>query len=320
MKAITQRNCTRFDIELDAWQAPRLIAETTSGGMLEPIIGLGDDGDGVVVWLQSESGHSLHAARFVSGAWQPAAELLEQESGNPGYPRLGVDGAGNATLLWDEVNGPNRGLFLRRMNPSSAIWGEDLMLSSEACYLPTLAVARSGEAAITWTQPGGSEAQLHVAYASAPSGRWSEEPLPGAGSGAPVYPWVAVADGAAMLVWRQGEAQDEVFASRRSSEGVWQPPVVLGRDAGPYTWPQAAIDGSGAAIATWHQGPEGSSRVVAARYDPSSDTWGEPVLLDNEADSASNPRIAVNEAGLAVVLWEQQESATRSHMWANRWQ
>lgn len=311
---------TRFDIELGAWQAPGSIAETASEGMLDPIIGLGDDGDGVVVWLQSELRHSLHAARLVGGAWQPAAELLEQESGSPGYPRLGVDGAGNATVLWVEPHGPNRGLFLRRMDARSGIWGERIALSSEQCFLANLAVAHSGHAAVTWTQPGASEAQLHVAYASTPSGRWSEEALPAAGSGAPFYPSLAVADGAAMLVWRQGEAQDEVFASRRSSDGVWEPPVVLGRDAGPHTWPRVAVDGSSAAIATWHQGLDGSSRVVAAHYDPSSDAWSEPVLLDNGAAAALNPRIAVNEAGLAVVIWQQQESPGRSHIWASRWE
>lgn len=311
---------TRFDTELGAWQAPGPIAEITSEGMLDPIIGLGDDGDGVVVWLQSELRHSLHATRFVGGAWQPAAELLEQESGSPGYPRLGVDGAGNATVLWVEPDGPNRGLFLRRLDARSGIWSGNITLSSEACFLANLAVAHSGHAAVTWTQPGASEAQLHVAYASAPNGRWSEEALPGAGSGAPVYPSVAVADGAAMLVWLQGEAQDEVFASRRSSDGVWEPPVVLGRDAGPHTWPRVAVDGSGAAIATWHQGLDGSSRVVAVDYDPSSDAWSEPVLLDNGAAVASNPKIAVNEAGLAVVIWEQQESSGRSHLWASRWE
>ena len=206
------------------------------------------------------------------------------------------------------------------MDATSGLWGESIALSSEGCFASTLAVAPSGHAAVTWTQPGGSEAQLHVAHASGASGRWSEEALPGAGSGAPVYPSVAVADGAAMLVWRQGEAQDEVFASRRSSDGVWEPPVVLGRDAGPYSWPRVAVDGSSAAIATWHQGPDGSSRVVAARYDPSSDDWSEPVLLDNGAAVAANPKIAINEAGLAVVIWEEQESPGHSHLWASRWE
>lgn len=309
---------TRFDIELGAWQAPGSIAQTTSEGMLDPIIGLGDDGNGVVVWLRSEPRHSVHAARFAGGSWQSAAKLFEQKSGNPGYPHLGVDVAGNATVLWVEPDGPNRGLFLRRMAATSGLWGESIALSSEGCFTPALAVAPSGQAAVTWTQPGGSEAQLHVAYASGASGRWGEEALPGAGPGASVYPSVAVANGAAMLVWQQGEAQGEVFASRRGPDGVWEQPVVLGNDAGSYTWPRVVFDGSNAAIAAWHEGPDGASRVVAARYDPSSDVWSEPVLLDNGAAAASNPKIAVNEAGLAVVIWEQEESPGRGHLWASR--
>jgi hypothetical protein len=143
--------------------------------------------------------------------------------------------------------------------------------------------------------------------------------LPDTISATATYPTVAVTRKTAVLLWRQGEAQDELYASHRGADGVWQSPVLLGRDAGPYTIPRAEFDGNGNIIATWHQGPKDNSRVVAARYSASSESWSAPVLLDNGEGSAEHPIIAVNGAGRAVVIWQQQD-ASFGHLWANRWQ
>ena len=310
----------RFDIALGDWQQPGLIADTNSDGMLDPIVGLGADGDGLVVWLQSKSGHSLHAARFVSGAWQPAVELLREGSGNPGYPSLAVDRAGNATLMRSEIDGPRPGLYLRRMDASTGVWSDDVALSAEPCYSPTLAVAPSGRAAATWTQPGGANTRLHVAHTDA-QGDWKEEEVPDAGPGNPIYPSLAVSDSLVLLVWRQGEAQGDVLSSRLGDNGFWQPVLLVGRDAGANTWPRATIDAKGEAIVTWQQGTEGAYHVVAARYNPVFDWWSMPVMLDNGAGNAATPVIAGNASGLAVVIWEQPEPGLgSSHLWANRWE
>jgi hypothetical protein len=310
----------RFDIKLGGWQAAGLVAETNSEGMLDPLVGLGSEGDGVVIWLQSKSGHTLHGTRYVGGAWQPAAELVREGAGNPGYPRLAVDASGTATMLWAEIDGPTVGLYLRRMDGGSGVWGDVVMLSSLPCYLPNLAVASSGEGVVTWTQPGGPVAILHVAYYHREDDAWIEELLPDAGRGNPSYPSVAITRDSALLVWRQGEDGGDVLASRRRSDGLWLPPALLGRGTVPYFWPRVAMDGTGAAVATWHRGPQGSSQVVAARYDPAADKWGEAVVLDNGAGSAANPLVVTNPAGLAVVLWEQQDPSAFGHLWANRWE
>jgi hypothetical protein len=311
----------RFDTSSGDWQAPGLVAQSESEGMLGPVVGLDDAGDGAVVWLEShaKSGHSLYQSHLVGGAWQGAGKLLDQRSGNPGYPRLAVDSAGNVTVMWAEVDGPHTGLYLRRMDPEIFEWSSDVVLCSEPCYMPTLAVDWWAGGAAAWLSAEGTDPRLHIAYLGLPDGVWQEEPLPDAIPAAPVYASVAAANRSAVLVWKQDEDPGTVYASMRGSDGVWHPPVLLGSDAEQYTIPQAGFDGNGNIIATWNQGPDDAARVVAARYDASTGAWSQPVPLDNGAGSATDPILAVNGAGLAVVIWEQWQDGN-GHLWANRWQ
>ena len=312
----------RFEPTLAGWRAPELLTQTDSRGMIDPVVGLDRNGDGIVVWLESNSGHSLHASTFVGGAWAGPTKLLDQRSTKPSYPRLTVDGDGGAILMWAELDGPHSGLYLRRIDPEIGEWGSDIVLSSEPCYAPSLAADRWGTsaAAATWLASGDSSgSRLRVAYQIAPDGDWQEESLPDTISATATHPAVAVSRKIAVLLWRQGEAQDEIYASHRGADGMWRSPVLLGGDAGPNTIPRAEFDGNGNIIATWHQGRQGNSRVVAARYSAASESWSAPVLLDNGDASAEDPIIAVNGAGQAVVIWRQQ-SPSFGHLWANRWQ
>lgn len=316
-------HAARFDIGADVWYAPELVGQSDSEGMLCPVVGLDSTGNGSAVWLESKStsGHSIHQSLFRGGAWRSPSKLQDELCGNPGYPQVAVEPGGNTTVMWAEIDGRHTGLYLRTMDSEGRSSIPDVVLSSYPCYAPTLAIDPWGSAAaVAWIAPGGSSARVHVAFRNQPGGVWREEPLSDIIPAASLTPAVAVGRNSAVLMWRQGADDVDIFASRRDANGTWQTPARLDGEAWTYTVPRVALDGHGNVIATWQKGSTEASRVVAARYDAALAAWSEPVLLDNGAGWAESPTLAVDSAGRAVVVWSQRRDGGGSHLWANRWE
>ena len=82
--------------------------------------------------------------------------------------------------------------------------------------------------------------------------------------------------------------------------------------------PKIAFDHSGNAIAVWYQFEETMSSIWANRYTAGSG-WGSARLIENDnAGSASDPEIAFDRSGNAIVVWHQSDG-TRINIWANRY-
>lgn len=144
------------------------------------------------------------------------------------------------------------------------------------------------------------------------------EPSPGRIYG---LPRIAVNEsGDAILVWSQDDAQGRgrIWTTRYSG-GVWSAPqtidAVTAATQGAHD-PDVAIDASGRAVAVWWQYDSsfpvgfdaGSAR--AAIYDPGSG-WGAPALLESNTAQVLEPRVAMNAAGAAVVVWRQDNTSSR---------
>ena len=104
-----------------------------------------------------------------------------------------------------------------------------------------------------------------------------------------------------------------------ASAGAWGTPELIEFDnthsAG--TEPQIAADASGNAIAVWTQSNGTDIKVMANRYTVGV-SWGTPQPIEGIAGNASNPQIAMDAAGNAVVTWEKNDG-TRDNAWANRY-
>jgi len=78
------------------------------------------------------------------------------------------------------------------------------------------------------------------------------------------------------------------------------------------------VDGSGNAIAVWHQYDVMQGNIWANRY-VSGTGWGTAALIETDnTGSAYPPQIAVDGSGNAIAVWDQ-EDGTRYNTWANRY-
>ncbi len=85
--------------------------------------------------------------------------------------------------------------------------------------------------------------------------------------------------------------------------------------------PGLGFDRQGNAVAVWQQDIDGAGlwNVQAARFDGASRQWGPAVTVSPSASSALYPQLAVDPAGHAVAVWEQDIGGGTAHVWASRY-
>jgi hypothetical protein len=102
-----------------------------------------------------------------------------------------------------------------------------------------------------------------------------------------------------------------------STIGGWQPSGVLkNASLSAFRFPMFALDGTGNALAIWREiNPNPPYNVVgsAARYDANAG-WGAIVpFTTNSQGNVMDPRLAVDGAGNATIVWYEFQQLTSSY-------
>lgn len=109
-----------------------------------------------------------------------------------------------------------------------------------------------------------------------------------------------------MVVWEQvdGSTVQEVHARAVSiNDGHGATTTSLG--TGSAAFPDVAVDEQGRALAVWIEGVFPSFQIVARSFHPDTG-WGTVQTMSSAAGSlVSQPRAAINDAGMMAVVWRQ---------------
>lgn len=116
--------------------------------------------------------------------------------------------------------------------------------------------------------------------------------------------------GDAVAVWDSADGTGKygltayvVQGAFRPAGGAWQAPERLAWAGESGERPSVAFDGHGDAFAVW-EAYTGYTFVVEAAYRPLGGGWGEPVeLAPAEIPGDAHPRLAVDEQGDAIAIW-----------------
>jgi hypothetical protein len=109
-------------------------------------------------------------------------------------------------------------------------------------------------------------------------------------------------------------------AGGSSAAKSWQPAALLEAAPAAAFQPQIAFDGAGNALAVWVQINDAATEfdVWASRYSVAASSWGTAVLLETRPGFAQSPQVAMNGAGDALAIW-QQDDGPRDNIWANHY-
>jgi len=169
---------------------------------------------------------------------------------------------------------------------------------------PRVAVDGAGDSFAVWTVETGLEEYAIEAATRPAGGSWSAASVisePGESSYRPKL--AADARGDAVAVWQgSGSGNEFVSAAVRPAGGGWQPAARLSTAGARAEGAAVAIDPEGEATAAW-QRSEGSRPVVQASQHPAAGAWSTPVSLSPSGNSSSEPAVAVDAKGDAIVAW-----------------
>jgi hypothetical protein len=256
-------------------------------------------------------------------------------------PDAAVSRRGHAIAVWQRG-----GLVEARFRPPRGQWGPVATLSTrgDRAKGPQVAMSDSGDAIAVWRQRRGGRVivQRFTLPGGAPAGEFRarvaahwvvqarSRPAGGAWSTAidlssrllrvddARETQVGVSgDGTATVLWNRA---DRVEARTRTSSGGWGSIENLGSPAGTTETPRLAVSRNGTTLAVWaartSRPPSppstypGRAYVVHAAFRPAGGAWSRPEAISSHLGSPPRPRIAVDDAGRALVVWDDYAIAT----------
>ena len=329
------------------WRREELL-ETDTSSASTPEVAIGDDGDAVAVWVQS---NQLYANRFTAPGGWGSRELLHTGTGLVIDPKVGIAASGDAVVVWEEEGFPIRTIHAIRL--TSGTWGgpESLGIGGVKEQDAQVAVAANGDAVVVW-QKDNAPSEIYANRLT--SGDWGGPEVIGAGPGYRWRPQVAIGPtGDAVVVWDVFVAGlDRDIYSTRMTSGVWDVPREVGYQIeveGEFRLfmdgcatcidfgatqalecevtgdplgaeggcsfasaenPQLGVDHNSEPVLVWEKNIGSEHSIYASRS--TSGSYGPPELLETAAGAASNPRVSVDPSGRAVAVWEQDDGAVVS--------
>lgn len=295
-------------LAVPAWLGPEDLSgsdEVVSGRQ----VAVDDAGNAVVVWQRNDDIIRV-AVRDAGGPWQPA-EDLSAPSGAATRPDVALDAAGNAIAVWEHRVGGGYGIMQSSFRPAGGDWQavQDASPPSTSANEAQVAFDAAGNAIAVWVALGDPDNFVMAAVRPAASGIWqtAEEVSPPTGFSGPQL--AVDPSGNAVVIWSRHDGTNErVEAAFRPAGGDWQAPEFVSAEGVQADDPQVALDPAGNAIAVW-KSQSGDDQWVekAMRTAGTESDWESLDDLSDRTFGVENPQVAVDPAGNAIALWEQQD-------------
>jgi hypothetical protein len=257
------------------------------------------------------------AVGLAAGRW--TGERTLSKGGDLSAPDVALAPGGRAAAAWLRPGGAARVAVEASVRPSAGgRWGPVQTLDPYGSRLfgggPRVEAAASGEALALWsnqpvgTAPSGVRASVLGARA-ATFGPAAAISAAGVYAISPVVD--ATAGGGALALWSclctPGVQGASIMAAARPAGGAFGAPAAIGGIGPiPLVAKAVAVAPSGAAIASWSPGYPAPGLLVAERT-PAGD-WSPARTFSDPADplgTASNPQVAIDDRGDAVLAWTQ---------------
>jgi PKD domain len=111
-----------------------------------------------------------------------------------------------------------------------------------------------------------------------------------------------------LLVGLAALAASLISSAPAPAAPAWLPPLDLSKAGANAFEPQVAVDAAGDTVAVWGRF-NGTNAIVQSSSRPAGSSFSAPVDLSQVGGNATQPRVAVDAAGNAVVVWSRFDGA-----------
>lgn len=303
------------------WTWPVALDTSATQNSVDPSVAVDGRGNTLAVWSQSlATRQGIMESSYLPGSGWGSGGLLESKSGDATQPRIAMNASGLGTVVWARGAKGSRSIEAFNYIPSVGFDGlvEAVSDGNQDCRLPSVAMDASGNAVAIWTQFDGFHDHVWTATFKPATG-WTLPLQVDMATGEDAFA-AAVSmgpNGDAVVVWEQTPnltaGPYAVWACQYVLGQGWTQPACVQYGTGNAGNPAVAVNGS-VAQAVWSETSDGgaSYRIYGSRLLLSSGHWSVPVPLSAGQAYSDWPTVALDQAGNAIVAWDQ-EVATNSY-------
>jgi hypothetical protein len=309
------------------WLANGVALCTAALDQTDPKIVSDGSGGAIVTWTDSRSGTADIYAQRISGTstveWSANGVFLCKGAGDQVSPKIVSDGSGGAIVTWTDSRSGTSDIYAQQISAAGTVqWlanGVALCTATGDQTYPTIVSDDAGGAIVSWmdSRSGASDDIYAQRVSATGTVQWAADGVPlCTSSGDQAVPRI-VADGvggAIVAWWDQRDSSYDIYALRISAAGTVQwtaNGVALCTAAGTQFLTTITSDGSGGAVVAWYDYRGGVQADIYARRVSASGTpeWtADGVALCTTLDNQWYPAVASDDAGGAIVTWQDQRS------------
>ncbi|MGD1048903.1 MAG: FlgD immunoglobulin-like domain containing protein [Candidatus Krumholzibacteriaceae bacterium] len=265
-----------------AWVANGIAICTVPGTQDAPVIVPDGAGGAIIVWEDGRTVNTDIYAQRVDAAgnvsWPANGNPVCNANNSQSFPLAVPDGAGGAIVAWQDF----------RSNNVLDIYAQRVNSSGYALWVANGVAVCTGQTGVTMSQ--------------------------------------IIADGAggAIIVWYdRRNFNNEIFAQKISSGGVVQwtaNGANICNNTSSQNSPALVSDGSGGAIVAWQDNRSGNNDIYAQRISSAGAVqWAAcGVVVCNASAAQSNPQIATDGSGGAIIVWADHRNTLDDDVYAQR--
>ncbi len=313
------------------WQTDQPI-EHQDGEAWTPQVAINPSGTrAMAVWSQLDDSMiaNVWANRHVTG-WRSEGTILDLDNGWHAYgPQVALYESGAAKVVWYEQFRVQFRIWANRFTPSvdplqTKWWGaERIETGTDAADQPVITGYEGAGTTAAWREADGLGHPNVWASRYDPVGiDWETAAPIGRADALLVEDLRLLVDEGrnVMAIWHQVDGADNgVWANRYAVGSGWGDAEALEADTGVPPTPEVAMDPAGNAVVVWSHWDDSTStqNIMAKRYEQRGG-WQAAQAIDDGARASSNPHVAVDPAGNAMAIWQQQDGLSHN-IWSRHY-
>lgn len=292
--------------------------ETGMGDVGSFAVAASKNGDAMVVFEQAATladgavVQDIWATRYVGSTKTWTAPVrIENNPGDTGLPSVAMDWHGNAMAVWTQPDTGAPVVWAAKFTATGG-WTAPQKLETEdtqGAGRPRVAMSANGTAVVVWEESDGTRRSI---WGARHTTTWSTPTRLELSDETAEFPNIAInGNGNGMAIWRQRVGVNyRLFGSRYNATTGFAGALPIENSATNQVEQNfdIAVDEVGNAMAVYAYGVD--ANVHANVYDVGAGGWGTPTLLGpGSAGNQASPKVAMDSAGNAMVVWFLQADA-----------